>query len=206
MTHHARKLVRTLLPVGVAAAMLVLGGTVTPAYADSTPSCTSGVFSGAGDGPLTKTVESVAPTGNTDEYLITYRVTSPRPAGTYRLRDCVFIDAGTPNAYDGETLVGNSDEKDQVFVANTGGGSTTTFQQTVVVHSGEQVCDRAAMSGTDTSTGLGFTDKSNLLCFSPNNPPVVPESSLAVTLPLAAVVAVGGVLYLQRRRRTATPA
>ena len=57
MTHHARKLVRTLLPVGAAAAMLVLGGTVTPAYADSTPSCTSGVFSGAGDGPLTKKLQ-----------------------------------------------------------------------------------------------------------------------------------------------------
>lgn len=197
-----RRLVRTLLPLAAATALVGLGGVTSPASAvDSTPSCTNGVMSGA-DSDLQKGLVSVTPGSTAGDYTVVYSVTSPtRPAGTYRLRDCVFVNDSSPG-YNNETLIGNSDEKDAVFVANNGGGSTTTItQQLTGIGAGEEVCDRAAMSGTDG--GTSFTDKSNLFCFTPDNPPVVPESALAVTLPLAAVGAVALVLFLQHRRRAA---
>lgn len=201
MRRHARVLTRTLLPLAAAAALIGLSGLTTPAGAAETPSCESGVLNGNGDGPLEKGLVSVTPGANAGDYTVVYSLTSPRPAGTYRVRDCVFVNDSTPG-YNGETLIGNSDDKEAVFVANTGGGSTTTItQQLTGIQAGDEVCDRAAMSGE--VAGTGFTDKSNLFCFTPDNPPVIPESALAVTLPLAAVGAVALVLFVQHRRRAA---
>jgi hypothetical protein len=202
MRSHARTLVRTLLPAGAAAVLLVLsGGLVTPAAAvDDTTSC-QGVLSGA-DSDLQKSLVSITPGANAGDYTIEYSLQSSRPAGVYRLRDCAFIDTGAPG-YTGEPLVGATDEKDTSFVSSTGGGSTATFTETVTgVQPNDRLCDRAAMSGTDA--GTSFTDKSNVLCITPNNPPVVAESHLAVTLPLAAAGAVAIVLLVQRRRSRAT--
>lgn len=205
MRSHVRQLARALVPAAAAALLVVGGGGLTtPAHA-ADDTC-QGVLSGNGDGgTLTKSVVSIEPGATAGTYTITYQVVSSRPAGVYRLRDCLFIDTGTAGAYDGETIAADYDNKTQSFAPNTGGGSTATFTQTVSgVGTNDQVCDRAAMSGTDL-TGMSFTDKSNLLCVSPNNPPVIPESHLAVTLPLAAVGAVGLVLFLQRRRASRSP-
>jgi hypothetical protein len=202
MTKHARKLARVLLAGGAAAALVLGGGFTSPASADSTPSC-GGVLSGGGEGPLTKSLVSITPGANAGDYTLEYRLDSGRPAGVYRIRDCVFIDDGTPG-YNGEALIGNQDEKDVTFTSSNG-GSTATFTQSVSgVDANDSVCDRAAVSGVDA--GVGFTDKSNILCVTPNNPPVISESALAVTLPLAAIGAVGLVLLVQRRRAQATEA
>lgn len=198
-----RALVRALSTAGAAAALLLLGpGLSAPALAvDDSTSC-NGVLSGADSGLADKSLVSVEPGANAGDYTITYRVDSTRPAGTYRLRDCAYIDTGAPG-YTGEPYVGATDEKEYTFVANTGGGSTTTFTQNVTgVGPDDQVCDRAAVSGDQD--GVSFTDKSNTLCITPNSPPAVAESHLAVTLPLAALAAVGLVVLVQRRR-TAAP-
>ena len=185
----------------LAALIAVLGSAIlvgSPAYAvDSTPSCTSGVFSGGGDGPATKELLSI--TDNQDgTYTFEYKVTVQRDAGTYRLRDCVFIDEGGNNAYDGEALVGNTDEKDVIFTSNGNGTSSGTTTITVAADPEDTVCDRAAVSGT-TTAGVGFTDKTNVLCVPIENPPVIPEASLAVLLPVTGLlVGLGFVLWRRR--------
>ena len=171
---------------------------VTPANAvDSTPSCENGVFNGAGAGPLDKSLVSIV--DNQDgSYDFTYKLTSPRPAGTYRIRDCVFIDDTTPG-YNGETLIGNTDEKDVVFLADGQGSSATTTVTLTGITADDSICDRAAVSGTDVSTSQSFTDKSNLLCVTINTPPVVPEVGLVVLLPLTGLALAGGFLLWRRR-------
>ena len=195
------RLVRTLLTVGAATGLLLVGGYAAPASAvDGTTSC-QGVLSGAGEGSLDKSVVSVTPGANAGDYTVVYSLQSNRPAGSYRIRDCAFIDTGDPG-YTGEPFVGTTDEKEVAFTSS-GSGSTATFTQEVTgVDPNDQLCDRAAVSGVDA--GTSFTDKSNTLCITPNNPPVVSESHLAVTLPLAGLAAVGFVLLLQRRRHRAS--
>ena len=203
MTRHPLTHVRTLLTAGAATGLLLLTGFAAPASAaDDATSC-QGVLSGAGAGALDKSVVSVTPGSNAGDYTIVYSLQSDRPAGVYRLRDCAFIDTGDPG-YTGEPFVGAYDEKDVTFTSS-GSGSTATFTQEVTgVDPNDQLCDRAAVSGVDA--GTSFTDKSNLLCITPNNPPVVSESHLAVALPLAGLAAVGLVLLVQhRRRRTDIP-
>jgi hypothetical protein len=190
----------------VAALAAVLGsGTMlaTPAQAvDSTPSCESGVFSGAGDKEATKELLSITDNGD-GTYTFEYKVTVQREAGTYRLRDCVFIDEGDNNAYDGEPLVGNTDEKDVIFTSNGNGTSSGTTTITIEAEPTDTVCDRAAVSGT-TTAGVGFTDKSNVLCVPIENPPVIPEASLTVLLPLTGLL-VGLGFVLWRRRSPHVP-
>ena len=185
----------------LAALVALLGSAVlvgSPAQAvDSTPSCESGVFSGEGDKSATKELLSITDNGD-GTYTFEYKVTVQREAGTYRLRDCVFIDEGGNNAYDGEDLVGNTDEKDVIFTSNNNGTSSGTTEVTITADPEDTVCDRAAVSGTTTG-GIGFTDKSNVLCVPIENPPVIPEASLAVLLPATGLlVGLGFVLWRRR--------
>ena len=162
-----------------------------PAMAQES-SC-GGVLSGGGDGPLTKTFVSQQPGTTPGTFLVTFRLTTPRPAGTYRVRDCVFVDANNNGAFDdGEAIVGSLDEQRLV----TGGSVTATV--TVTAAAGTRVCDRAALSGGTA----GFTDKSNIVCLTLGTPPppVIPEVPLALLLPLAAAALLAGGYFVMRRR------
>ena len=197
---------RRLLIALLAVLATVLGSATLlagPASAeDSTTSCT-GVLSGqAGDENLAdKSLVSMVDNGN-GTYTFTYSVYVDRAPGSYRIRDCIWIDSDGNGAYNGETLVG-SDEKDVDFVAD-GAGSSGETTYTITASPDDTVCDRAAVSGTDASA-VGFTDKSNILCVDISSPPVIPEASLAILLPVSgALVAVG--FFLWRRRASGGPA
>ena len=117
---------RRLLIALLAVLATVLGSATLlagPASAeDSTTSCT-GVLSGqAGDENLAdKSLVSMVDNGN-GTYTFTYSVYVDRAPGSYRIRDCIWIDSDGNGAYNGETLVG-SDEKDVDFVADGAGSS-----------------------------------------------------------------------------------
>ncbi len=174
----------------------------TAAVADDTTTC-RGVLSGGGEGELTKTLVSIVAGAQAGTYEVEYRLDSGRAPGSYRVRDCSFIDTGAPG-YNGEPLVGGADEKDTLFTP-TGSGSTANFTVTVTgVQPDDLLCDRAAVSGVE---GLDdFTDKSNLLCITPNSPPVIPEAPFALMLPLVAAGAIGVVLFVRRRQNPGSSA
>lgn len=172
------------------------GLAATPS-SDPSKSC-NGVLNGAGAGSLTKTLLSVSPNSTPGSYDFTFQVDSGRAPGSYRLRDCTYIDSGA-SGYQDEPIVAATDDKEVPFAAGSS-GSTATFTITVTgVNSGDLVCDRAAVSGT------GFTDKSNEVCVDPNNPPVVPEANWAAALPLAALGLTGAVVLYRRRRQLTAP-
>jgi len=176
-------------------------GLVATPSKDPSTSC-NGVLNGAGAGPLTKTLLSVTPNSTPGSYDFTFQVDSGRAPGSYRLRDCTYIDSGA-SGYQNEPIVAASDDKDVPFAAGSS-GSTATFTITVTgVNSGDLVCDRVAVSGN--ASGTGFTDKSNEVCVDPNNPPVVPEANWAAALPLAALGLTGAVVLYRRRRQLTAP-
>jgi hypothetical protein len=156
------------LPLKIAAACTLavplLSVGPSPALA-AIPSSCGGVLQGAGDsGTLTKTITSVVQNedGTTT---VRYRYTSDRGAGSFRLRDCAFIDANGNGKYDkGEQIVGGTDRKG---VPSSGRGSIT-----VTIPEGARLCDRLALSGT--SNGVGFTDKSNVACVGDDGYPPSP--------------------------------
>ena len=171
------------------------------ASADVVTSC-QGVMSGADNPNLEKSLVSVElKAGTTNTWILTYRVESTRPAGTDRLRDCVFFDQGGNRQYDGEPFVGSTDDKDTTFLPMTGG--SYAIVTTEVTGSGT-VCDRAARSGTDTS-GMGYTDKSNLLCTPLEPTPPIPEVPFSALLPLAGLAAVAGLVMFRRRSVLTAP-
>lgn len=138
--------------------------TASPALG-AIPSSCGGVLQGSGDsGTLTKTITRV--TENADgSTTIKFRYTSDRGAGTFRLRDCAFIDANSNGMYDkGEEIVAGTQKKG---VPSSGTGTITV---TATIPEGAQLCDRLALSGT-ASDGTGFTDKSNIACVGGGYPP-----------------------------------
>lgn len=153
----------------------------------------NGVLNGQGDGPLTKTVDEVTRVGD-DSWEITYTIETPRAAGDYRVRDCVFVDENGNGAYDrGEELVGAGDEK----VVSVDGSLTATV--TVTAAEDTTVCDRVALSSE------GWTDKSNIVCTTLGEEPIPVGAIGGLGL---AVLAGGGLALAQgisvrRRRRRA---
>jgi len=158
------------LPTTIAATCVLaipLVGFAPSAAVGATPPSCRGVLQGAGDdGTLTKRITSV--TQNDDgSTTVRFRYTSDRGEGTFRLRDCAFIDANGNSRFDrGEQIVGGTDFKNR---PSSGFGKITV---TVSLDEGEQLCDRLALSGT--SGGQGFTDKSNVACVGGEQPPPPP--------------------------------
>ena len=178
---------------------LMPAGTAHAATPDTDTTSCNGVLNGQGGGPLTKTF--VAEQNNNDgTFTLTYELTSPRPDGTSRVRDCAWVDQIANGQLDqGEPLFG-TDDKNAVFA-----GGKTTISITVQALAGDTVCDRAARSG-DAPGAPGYTDKSNVLCHRLGDPPpVIPEAPLALLLPMSAA-ALLGVAYLVSRCRHSTPA
>lgn len=157
-------------------------------------------MSGNGDQPLTKTL--VSKVLNSDgTYTLTFRIQSSRTGltGTFRIRDCYFVDAGGNNQFDGEAFLGGTDEKDVTLV-----NGSATITATLSAPANSTICDRAALSGsTGGLLGTSFTDKSNLVCTPLTDTPATPEVPYAALLPLAALaVMAGGFVFLRRRQDT----
>ncbi len=127
------------------------------------PSCGS-VLQGEGDsGTLTKRITSVV-TNADGSTTVRFRYTSDRGAGSFRLRDCAFIDTNFNGMFDaGDVIVAGTDQKGR----NSSGFGKITITEPLV--EGTQLCDRLALSGT--SGGVGFTDKSNIACVTIGTPP-----------------------------------
>ena len=173
-------------------------GTAHAATPDTDVTSCNGVLSGQGGGPLAKAF--VAELNNNDgTFTLTYELTSPRPDGTSRVRDCAWVDQIANGQHDqGEPLFG-TDDKDAVFA-----GGKTTISITVQALAGDTVCDRAARS--DDTPSPGYTDKSNVPCHRLGDPPpVIPEAPLAILLPMSAAALIGVAFLVSRSRRT-TPA
>ena len=152
------------LPTKIAAACVLavpLVGFAPSAAVGDIPTSCGGVVKGGGDGgELTKRITSVEQNDD-GTTTIRFRYTSDRGEGSFRLRDCAFIDANNNGMYDnGEEVVGGTDQKG---VPSSGRGSIT-----VTIPDGAQLCDRLALSGT--SGGVGFTDKSNIACIGSGYP------------------------------------
>jgi len=121
------------------------------------PSC-GAVLQGEGDsGTLTKRITSVV-TNADGSTTVRFRYTSDRGAGSFRLRDCAFIDTNFNGVFDKnvDVIVAGTDQKGR----NSSGFGKITI--TMPLLPGTQLCDRLALSGT--SGGVGFTDKSNIAC------------------------------------------
>lgn len=186
-------------------ALLVLatafpGATATAATPTSgqTSSC-NGVMQGGASGTLTKTVTGV--NDNKDgTWTVSWTGTTNRPDGTYRVRDCAFVDADGNGAQNsGEKSYGT----DVMSYAVSGGAVSGTI--VVAGSSGQSVCDRVALSGTDPSTLATFTDKSNVACTTLGTTPV-PLGSVG----LLGVVALASVAFAvatarQRSHAAAVP-
>lgn len=134
----------------LAFAVVSLVGPGAQAVDTETKSC-NGVFSGKGSQPLVKAFVGATISGG--EATLTYTLTSGRPDGESRVRDCAFVDSnGNGELDDGEALFG-TDDKSADFI-----DGMTTISITVNAAPGDRVCDRAARSSGD------YTDKSNVVC------------------------------------------
>ena len=142
-------------------AVPLVGFAPSPAVGAIPTSC-GGVVKGGGDGgELTKRITSVEQNDD-GTTTIRFRYTSDRSEGSFRLRDCAFIDANNNGTYDkGEQIIAGTDFKSR---PSSGWGKIT-----LTIPEGATVCDRLALSGT--ADGEGFTDKSNYACVNGDTPP-----------------------------------
>ena len=155
--------------------------------------CTA-LFGNPATGNLTKTVVRTDSGGNA-----TFQVTltSTRPASqTDDTQDCEFVDAN----HDGKADPGDREvffEDDQAVWTTVPGGSQYTFAISIPANPTDTICDQAQRQ----NVGLTFTDESNLVCTTGNNP-LLPESPYTAALPISAVFLLGGVAFYRRQRRT----
>ncbi|HLM21647.1 MAG TPA: hypothetical protein VK390_09005 [Propionibacteriaceae bacterium] len=189
---------RSGVMLGVVALLLTLfaaTATAQPAANQAVRSC-NGVFSGKGaGGTLTKSLAGVQNNGD-GTFTLTYQVTTDRPFGTYRLRDCVFQDLNGNQAFDsGEPLLGTQSKSVSVGVP-----TSPSIQESITVSGKAEdvVCDRVALAGS------GAVSRSNVVCTTLTGTPIPVGTVGGLGL---AVLAAGGFALAQRRsRRRHSPA
>jgi hypothetical protein len=184
--------------IGLAALFLAAfttTATAQPATDQAIRSC-NGVLNGQdGGGTLTKALTGLQNNGD-GTFTLTYTVTTDRPFGAYRLRDCVFQDLNGNQAFDkGEPLLAGQRKSVSIGVP-----TSPSVQESITV-SGESedvVCDRVALAGGDA------TSKSNVVCATLTGTPIPVGTVGGIGL---AMVAAGGFALAQRRsrRRAAAP-
>jgi hypothetical protein len=143
-----RKLAVTL---GLAILLLTLlapTAMTAPAASQATNGC-NGVFNATGgDGPLTKTMTGLQDNGD-GTFTLTFNVTTTRPFGTYRLRDCVIQDVNGNQRFDaGEPVLATVSKNVSIGVPTS---PSTQVSVTVTGKAGDVVCDRVALSGQRSS-------------------------------------------------------
>jgi hypothetical protein len=192
--HTAR---RTAVILGLAALLLtLLGATATaqPTAGAAINSC-NGVLSGrGGQGKLTKSLTGLQNNGN-GTFTLTYRVTTNRPFGTYRLRDCAFQDLNGNQKFDqGEPLLATQRKSVSVGVP-----TTPSIQESITVSgkAGDVVCDRVALAGG------GAVSRSNVVCTTLSGTPIPVGTVGGIGVALLAAV---GFAVAQRRSRRRVPA
>jgi hypothetical protein len=183
--------------LGLAALLLALSAataTAQPAADQAISSC-NGVFSGNGaGGTLTKSLSGVQNNGD-GTFTLTYQVTTDRPFGTYRLRDCVFQDLNGNQAFDkGELLLATQSKSVSIGVP-----TSPSIQESITVSGKAEdvVCDRVALAGN------GAVSRSNLVCTTLTGTPIPVGTVGGIGL---AVLAAGGFALAQRRSRRRSPA
>lgn len=187
---------------GIGCALALTGTTLTasPAFAappGDIPSSCNGVLNGEDSGRITKTITSVT-TNKDGTSTIAFTFTSTRPNGTYRLRDCSFVDSNSDGSFTkGETIIAGTDNMTYVLTGGRGSGTIT-----VPGSAGQRVCDRLALSGGDTEKSDGETDKSNVACVTLGQQPVPTSTVGALGLTGIGAAAVAGAIVIRRRRAT----
>jgi hypothetical protein len=183
--------------LGLAALLLAFSAataTAQPAADQAISSC-NGVFSGNGaGGTLAKSLSGVQNNGD-GTFTLTYQVTTDRPFGTYRLRDCVFQDLNGNQAFDtGEPLLATQSKSVSIGVP-----TSPSIQESITVSGKAEdvVCDRVALADN------GAVSKSNLVCTTLTGTPIPVGTVGGIGL---AVLAAGGFALAQRRSRRRSPA
>jgi hypothetical protein len=189
-----RKLAVTL---GLAVLLLTLlapTAMTAPAASQATNGC-NGVFNATGsDGSLTKTLTGLQDNGD-GTFTLTYNVTTTRPFGSYRLRECAIQDVNGNQRFDaGEPVLASVSKNVSIGVPST---PSTQVSVTVTGEAGDVVCDRVDLSG----------QRSNVDCTTLTTTPVPVGAIGGIGL---TVLAAGGFTVAQlrsrRRRRAAVPA
>jgi hypothetical protein len=192
--HTAR---RSAVILGLAALLLTLysaTATAQPTAGTAINSC-NGVLSGqGGQGKLTKSLTGVQNNGN-GTFTLTYRVTTNRPFGTYRLRDCAFQDLNGNQAFDpGEPLLATQGKSVSIGVP-----TSPSIQESITVSGKAEdvVCDRVALAGG------GAVARSNGVCTTLTGTPIPVGTVGGIGVALLAAV---GFAVAQRRSRRRVPA
>jgi hypothetical protein len=187
--HTVRKSTAVLGLAALLFCLLVSTATAQPATDQAIRSC-NGVFNGKGTGgTLTKALTGIQNNGD-GTFTLTYQVTSDRPFGTYRLRDCVFQDLNGNQAFDkGEPLLANQSKNVSIGVP-----TSPSIQESITVSgkAEELVCDRVALSGN------GAASRSNVVCATLTGTPIPVGTIGGIGL---AMLAAGGFMLAQLRSR-----
>lgn len=168
----------------------------TPAATSTTTTSMSmtcnGVFSGtdgvdphvsASDGSRQLSAGAPVYPGDT----ITVTVTWTAGATASKLSNCAETVTGNKTAFLSGTVLQAPPAIDQ----------PAQFTVTVPTQVGSSLCDRAAIDDNKATS----TQKSTLLCFSIQQSAVLPESPVAILLPVSAVTIGAGALVFGRRRK-----
>ena len=188
---------RSAAILGLAALLVTLfaaTATAQPAPGAAVNSC-KGVLSGKGSGgTLTKSLTGVQNNGD-GTFTLSYRVTTDRPFGTYRLRDCAFQDLNGNQAFDkGEPLLATQRKSVSIGVP-----TSPSIQESITVSGKAEdvVCDRVALAGR------GAVSKSNVVCTTLSGTPIPVGTVGGIGV---ALLAAGGFALAQRRSRRRRPA
>jgi hypothetical protein len=192
--HTARRSAVMLALAALLLTLLSATATAQPAAGTAINSC-HGVLSGTGGrGTLTKSVTGVQNNGD-GTFTLTYRVTTDRPFGTYRLRDCAFQDLNGNQAFDeGEPLLGTQRKSVSIGVP-----TSPSIQESITVSGKAEdvVCDRVALAGS------GAVSRSNVVCTTLTGTPIPVGTVGGIGVALLAAV---GFAVAQRRSRRRVPA
>jgi hypothetical protein len=187
---------RSAVMLGLAVLLLTLfaaTATAQPAAGAAVNSC-HGVLSGeGGQGTLTKSLTGVQNNGD-GTFTLSYRVTTDRPFGTYRLRDCAFQDLNRNQSFDkDEPLVANQRKSVSIGVP-----TSPSIQESITVSGKAEdvVCDRVALGG-------GAISRSNVVCTTLSGTPIPVGTVGGIGV---ALVAAGGFALAQWRSRRRLPA
>jgi len=189
---------RRLLAVCGVVALPLIGGGVAPASAAPDDPAARGysacaeVLVGDTSGSLTKAGPTSVVHNPDGSFTLTYTFTTNRPDGTYRLRDCAFVDENGDGRFgNGDHVIAHTDKQ----VPVVGGHGTVTV--TIPPHNVQCVCDRLALSGA------GFTDKSNFVCG--DHMPAGGAVGAAGFGVLGGIGLLGAMVIATRRRRLLAP-
>jgi hypothetical protein len=154
----------------------------------------NGVFSGSQSGSVVKSTDagpsgSAVVPGQTINVAVTWNPADLGGASPSKVDDCVMV---------GSTISTTLSQSHKPGPA--GGSDSFSYAVPASTPAGTQVCDRAAVSGTNINT-----EKSAILCYTAGPAALTPEFSRAIALPALALGVGAAGLAIGLRRRRASP-